>query len=99
MSILVEREEAIAAFDDCGVPRHIREGLIAYCTERRQVGGFLTAVLSNDLGESVARADHENAANLPGIVRWLYWHAPGDSWGSPERVKAWLSGRSAKDGE
>ena len=91
MSILVDREEAIADFDKHGVPAHIRKGLIAYCTERRPVGDFLTAVLSNNLREAVARADNENAANLHGIVRWLYWHAPGLSWGSPQAVKAWLS--------
>lgn len=53
-------------------------------------GGFLTAVLENDLMESLGRADHMSVQQLPGIVSWLYNKAPMGHWGSVDNVKRHL---------
>jgi len=73
-----------------GVPEHIVDGLCDYIVYRVKAGSFLTAVLENNLKESFARADEFNRDNLFNTVSFLYNHAPGACWGSPENVKAWL---------
>lgn len=66
-----------------------------YADEHVATGGFLRAVLSNDLREAIWRADDENKAALPEIVWYCFWQIPGNCWGSPEAVKAWLEKREA----
>jgi hypothetical protein len=73
------------------LPLATREGLAGYIEERRPVGHFLTAVLSNDLREAVNRADADNLVALGSIVQWLFWHAPAVCWGSPGKVRDWLA--------
>ena len=67
-----------------------QEVLKGYLYEGTDCGGFLTAVLSNDLTQSVRQADSHNLILIPKIVRWLLAEAPPKSWGSPARVKAWV---------
>jgi hypothetical protein len=61
-----------------------------YADEHCPTGGFLEAVLSNDLKEAVGRADDENIRVIPEIVCYCYNEIPNRCWGSPERVRAWL---------
>ena len=75
------------------VPASTLDTLVHYIYERRPTGGFLQAVLSNDLKESFARADEQNRATLFNICSLLYNEAPSPCWGSPEKYKAWLAGR------
>ena len=75
------------------VPDYMVGALRDYIENYVPVGGFLTAVLQNDLTEAVGRADDHNTANLPAYVSYLYNNAPRDCWGSPERVTAWLAKR------
>jgi hypothetical protein len=74
------------------ISEHMMAALRRYIDEKCPVGNFLTAVLSNNLSEAVARADEENLKNLPAFVGYLYNEAPSLCWGSPERVKEWLYG-------
>lgn len=53
-------------------------------------GHFLMAVLSNDLREAFARADDLNRPVLFQIMGYCNNEIPGNCWGSPEVVKAWL---------
>lgn len=69
------------------------DGLQRYVEHRVPTGGFLRAVLENDLKEACIRADLENIEVIPIYVHWLYNKAPVICWGSPEKVKAWLAGR------
>jgi hypothetical protein len=73
------------------VPEHCREGLIAYLGERRATGGFLMAVLANDLAGAWARADDDNRAHLGDYVAFLTNVASAQAWGSRAKVEAWLS--------
>lgn len=57
-------------------PPHIRESIEAYVLQGRPVGGFLHAVLCNDLMESFAKADHINIHALPHIVAYIYQRVP-----------------------
>lgn len=74
------------------VPPHMRDPIRAYVEERRPVGHFLTALLSNDLTNAVLRADDENRSALVDWVGFLYEYAPSNCWGSPAAVRAWLAG-------
>lgn len=73
-----------------GVPPHLLEGLRGYAVDHRPVGGFLTAVLENDLMRAVVTADVDSLACLLGIVHYVYNALPSGCHGSPEKVKAWL---------
>jgi hypothetical protein len=73
------------------VPEHLRDGLWHYVREGRPTGHFLECVLSNDLAGAMGRADEESRGGLYAVVRWLYNEAPSNCWGTPERVKAWLT--------
>jgi hypothetical protein len=68
----------------------IKESLDNYATHRYQPGGFLMAVLANDLTDAVARADQDALPTLGGIVKYIYNELPGICWGSRERVTEWL---------
>jgi len=68
---------------------HMRGAAQRWIENALTPGGFLTAVLENDLKGAVARADHMNLAKLPEIVQWFTWNAPSSCWGSPEKVEAW----------
>lgn len=68
----------------------IISSLLEYALRGRPTGGFLRAVLSNNLRETIARADHENLAVLKEIVTFVYMELPEPCWGSDERVTAWL---------
>lgn len=73
-----------------GVPEHTATGLIEYIVYGIPTGGFLTAVLENNLKEAVGRADHLNGRFLFEICSFLYNHAPYKCWGSRESVRNWL---------
>ena len=70
---------------------HLMPSLRRYIDLHCPPGGFLHAVLSNDLKEAIARADEQNMGLLPILATWLYNEAPGGCWGSAERVRNWLN--------
>ena len=77
------------------VPEHLHAGIIAYLTAGVPPGGYLRAVLENDLTEAVKRADASGReGGLINLVMFLFHDSPADSWGSPERVAAWMKERS-----
>jgi hypothetical protein len=59
------------------IPELTRGSIMRYVEHGIQPGGFLTAVLSNDLYNATGRADRENLAAIPAIVRWFANHRPG----------------------
>lgn len=71
-----------------------RESIDAYVATGRPTGGFLEAVLSNDLMEALGRADSGAIDNLPHIVAYVYNEAPSGCWGSRERVREWIKARA-----
>ena len=55
----------------------------------QRCGGFLKALLTNDLSLTVQRADHTNLWLIPYYVFYLTWYCPMDCWGSEEKFKNW----------
>ncbi len=73
------------------VPEHMHGGFKRYVFDRCQPGGFLTAVLENNLKEAAARADDKNKAALANIAAFCIEALPMACWGSPQKVAKWLS--------
>lgn len=73
------------------IPIYMVGAIERYINQGIPPGDFLTAIICNDLKESVARADDENMANLPAYVAWFYNEAPVLAWGSRERMQTWIS--------
>lgn len=70
---------------------YLVESLTLYIERGVPTGGFLNAVLCNDLREASGRADVFNKHRIFELVQWLYNEAPSPCWGSPENVEAWLA--------
>lgn len=60
-----------------------------YAADGEGVGGFLYAVLSNDLSMAVGHADGDNLKVLPAFIGYAYNRIPSQSWGSAAKVDAW----------
>jgi len=67
-------------------------GIKRYVEDNVRPGGFLQAVISNDLKGAVMLGDDENVKNLPAFVMYFYWQTPGECHGSKERMEKWISG-------
>jgi len=74
------------------IPEDMREGMTRYVEERKEPGGFLSAVIRNDLLNAVCRADKHNLLLVKEYAQWFYNVAPAECHGSPEKMKAWLAG-------
>ena len=72
------------------IPTHMIGGMSRYLSRGILSGGFLTAMLCNDLRDACFRADDQNRLRLSDYVNFLYNYAPSESWGSPEKVDAWI---------
>ena len=73
------------------IPQHLKDSFDRYVSHGILPGGFLTAVLENNLTEAVGRADTHNLANIRGIVAYAYNEIPADCWGSPEKIDVWIN--------
>jgi len=62
-------------------------------------GGFLQAVLCNDLAEACSRADLENLRNIPAFAAYLHNRVPWGAWGDYKRFEAWCvqGGKKGRD--
>ena len=72
------------------VPDELLDSIHNYIFRGIPTGGFLQAVIDNDLAESCGRADDKNIRILPAIVAYFYNHAPTGSWGSKGAHNRWV---------
>ena len=78
--------------ENCGplrLPEPIYEAIESWIEHGYEPGHFTTAVLCNDLAESIGRADETSLLCLADIVKYVYNEAPGPCWGSKEKFVAW----------
>lgn len=76
---------------DAYLPEHMRDAMKMYLEHGVEPGGFLYAVLTNNLKEAFARADHINTQHLGNIVSYCMWEIPSDCWGSVEKVREYMN--------
>lgn len=72
------------------LPKNLLAGLKRYAEEGIPTGGFLRAVLENNLKEAFARADGHSEPRMAEIVSYVYNDMPAACQGSPEKVDAWI---------
>jgi hypothetical protein len=77
-------------FSGYNVPAHTQQALADYIENGVPVGGFLNAVLANDLIGAVGSADAQNIKALKDIVGWVCACAPQGSYGSEALYRRWL---------
>lgn len=70
---------------------YTKQALERYVEEHVDPGGFLKAVLSNDLTGAFSRADSYNERHMKEIVTYVYNYMPINCWGDKETVKRWLA--------
>jgi hypothetical protein len=75
---------------------YLDEAVENYLMYGLEPGGFLTAVLSNNLFLASSRADHWNRQNLADITKMLYHNLPAGSFGDSQTVKDWLSDKDKR---
>lgn len=84
MTIPVSRNRTVNRFVP-GLRRWVDSGI--------EPGGFLCAVLRNDLRDALARADYASATSIQDLVTYMERYLPGDCWGSPEKFEQWRRDR------
>ena len=102
----VDAEEGIAAVQAlrdtiadaliCGqsvwtCPEAVKNSLARYVQHGIPTGGFVRAVLENDLAAAVGRADATNVRCLPGIAAYVWQHLPVGCSGSIRAVANWIA--------
>lgn len=78
------------------LPPSAMESLAEYVRIGRPVGGFLEALLSNNLKDACAQADDINIWLLPIYVSYLHNKVPFLCWGSHEKYVAWIKFRQGE---
>jgi hypothetical protein len=86
----------VDALDWPALPEKYRHGLRSYIEHGARPGSFLSAVLENDLRQSMGRADVESRRDLFAIVVWLHNEAPAIVWGSAAHVSDWLEAHAER---
>ena len=76
---------------DDHIPERMMGSIRRYIVTGVEPGGFLSAVICNDLRDAVGQADGENLALIPAYVKFFYNDAPSECWGSREKFKAWVA--------
>ena len=71
-------------------PEKFRHAFARYIEHGMPPGGFLIAVISNDLEGACGRGDDESRTMLFDLVSWLYNWAPSTCWGSEEKFQDWI---------
>ena len=72
------------------IPPSTADAVMEWVVYRTPPGGFVKAVLCNDLAEAVGRADSGNLRALPDTVKFLYNWVPSACWGSLENYNKWV---------
>lgn len=88
---MIPLEDALKHQRYSQIPEGTLADIYAYVEIRQPVGHFLGAVLKNDLFEAFGRADEDSRNAMFAIVSFLWNEVRHDCYGSPERVRAWLS--------
>ena len=73
------------------IKQEIIDSLKRYAEKGIPTGGFLQAVLENDLMDAMGKVDDQNREAIWEICNFVYNDIPMSCHGSPEKVRAWLN--------
>jgi hypothetical protein len=87
-----QKEELKMAYtlSEMTLPDDLKETIDRYIEHGVPTGGFLEAVICNDLKEACGRADEQNLRIIPAIVSYFYNEAPMACWGKPDSFQNWI---------
>ena len=80
----------LRALDQNDIPEHMHGGIFRYLTNGVSPGGFLTAVICNNLHDAVRKADDVNIDLLPAYVNFFHNNAPVACWRSRSAFDGWM---------
>jgi hypothetical protein len=83
--------EFAEAYRKMDLPEHCHAGFADYVIKGVPPGGFLFALLTNDLRRTFERADGENIKRILDYLKFLYSDCPAQCWGSEEAVEKWIN--------
>jgi len=72
------------------IPSHMVGGIVRYVLHGIKAGGFMDAVIRNDLFKAVGKADDVNREYLHAYCNFFYNHAPSNCFGSKDKRDAWI---------
>ncbi len=72
------------------IPKAIKYQIDQYIEAGVPPGGFLNAVLTNDLMVAIQKADETNKLHIPDIVTYLLNYLPPIAYGNAKNVTDWL---------
>jgi len=75
------------------IPEHMVDGVMDYLEFGLEPGGFLRAVLENDLVHAFGCADRTNIHRMEDWASFIYNEMPMAAWGSKKKVDAWIEAR------
>jgi hypothetical protein len=82
-------EKAVPEYAGC-IPYRSLFSLFDYVNSGQGPGGFLEAVLANDLNKSLTKADGEwTLEQLRALTTYIYNHLPDECWKCQAKVDAW----------
>jgi len=87
-------EEYAVEMESRGLPDYMVPAVYNYLENRKMPGGFLSAVIQNDLHGAISQADDQNRMAIRAWVKLLYNEFPGNAWGSTAKFNQWLEGGS-----
>ena len=79
------------------IPKYTLDSLTRYVEHGIPPGSFLCAVLENNLFSAINRADRDNLAALPEIVKYIYNELPSFCWGNSKSVSDYIESFRTKE--
>lgn len=77
--------------DSSKIEPRFKESIDRYVSDGIPTGGFLKAVMENDLVGAIGTADADAIQNIKHIICYLWNEVPAPCWGSKEKVRMWLN--------
>lgn len=73
------------------IPSHLMGAIDRYINLGISPGGFLSAVIQNDLFGAFNRADNLSKEHIEDIVTYIYNYLPHSCWGSRQAQLDWMT--------
>jgi len=79
-----------SVYQEYAIPEELHGGLDRYLKEHIRPGGYLYAVLTNDLKDAVLRWGGQESNPLKTLIYFFCAEISAPAWGSVANVEAWL---------